>query len=629
MAKRIVIYTRFTDPKQREESHEAQERKVRQHLDYLGIGHANALVLRDSATRGDLEEGRACYEQLLAMINRGEVALLAVDQQSRFSRGFNVRAMVQDLVFVGGRFLTAAEGIDTDRPGWQDLVGIKEIHNQMEIRDTGWRVRRSQEQRVEKPNGSAGDYPYGYTSEYDDPAAAANYRGRGPKPAKHVVIEEAAAQVVREVFERFAVRGQSIGAIVRWWEANKARFPAITKTKVHHQHVRRILTNKKYIGTWEYGRTTTLRDSGGKKKQVKPYAHQKVTVAQRPELRIVSQELWDQAQRRLAKLQEVYGMREGGRRRGPSQYYKLLYAKRLIDGLVHCGDCIARGEGRTRLHTGGSNGVKRMECPRRKNGVCPVVVRVPYAAAERAVDAVIQEVLGNFPAFLSAAVAHMRDAVVRMARTVPAELEAERKRLAVVDAEIRNVVRALAGGAESPSLRVELARLESEKASLEVRIAELVATQQVEVALPDDAWVRGQMADLGALLREQSPEAIQQLRSMIGRIVAEEVQIPGKKRGYVRIRFRIDGWAALIRMLAGRLPESVLKVVSPAEPGTGLSEEFVVDLGAPTAMDSWGPHIVEWRKQKVMWHEIARRTGLKVANAYVVWRRWKDHRDAA
>jgi hypothetical protein len=285
----VVIYTRYTDPKQREESHEAQERKVRHHLGFINVDHANAVVLRDSAQRGDLED-RACYEQLLGMIRRGEVAVLAVDQQSRFSRGFNVRAMVQDLVFVGGRFVTAAEGIDTERPGWQDLVGIKEIHNQMEIRDTGWRVRRSQEQRVEKTNGSAGDYCYGYASEYDDPAAAAEYRGRGPKPTKHVVIDEAAAAVVRDVFRRFAVDGQSISEIVRWWEANKARFPAITKTKVHHQHIRRLLTNKKLTGVWEYGRTTTLRNSTGKKKQVGALAHQKVTVVLRPALRVVEQE---------------------------------------------------------------------------------------------------------------------------------------------------------------------------------------------------------------------------------------------------------------------------------------------------------------------------------------------------
>src|ERR1700733_10869876 len=64
MAKYTVIYTRFTDPKQREESNEAQERKVRQCFDYLKIGHADAIVLKDSAQRGDLED-RACYDRLL------------------------------------------------------------------------------------------------------------------------------------------------------------------------------------------------------------------------------------------------------------------------------------------------------------------------------------------------------------------------------------------------------------------------------------------------------------------------------------------------------------------------------------------------------------------------------------
>src|SRR5438045_3794718 len=51
----VVIFTRFTSNNQREESHEAQEKKVRQHLDFLKIGHINALVLSESATRGDLE----------------------------------------------------------------------------------------------------------------------------------------------------------------------------------------------------------------------------------------------------------------------------------------------------------------------------------------------------------------------------------------------------------------------------------------------------------------------------------------------------------------------------------------------------------------------------------------------
>ena len=155
-ASSIVIYCRYSNAQlQRQESLEAQELKVRQHLDFIGIDHTHALFLSDGGQRGDLES-RQGYDRLLAMIAARQIKILAVDQQSRFSRGYNVRGLITDLVYAGGRFIAVGDGIDTDRNGWQDLVGLKEIHNSMEIRDTGWRVRRSQEQRVATPDGSAG-----------------------------------------------------------------------------------------------------------------------------------------------------------------------------------------------------------------------------------------------------------------------------------------------------------------------------------------------------------------------------------------------------------------------------------------------------------------------------------------
>src|SRR6185436_12607717 len=105
-----------------------------------------------------------------------------------------------------------------------------------------------------------------------------------------------------------------------------------------------------------------------------------------------------------------------------SEHYRLLHAKRLIDGLVHCADCIARKETKTRLHISG-HPVKRMGCPRHKTGACPMIARVPYAAAEQAVNGVIQDVLVNYPEFVAAALARMRDAIREMASGVPAELE--------------------------------------------------------------------------------------------------------------------------------------------------------------------------------------------------------------
>src|SRR4051812_8036796 len=64
MDKKIVLATRYSDPKQRPESLRAQELKCRQQLDQLGIDHADAVVLRGAAERGDRDD-RADFEQLM------------------------------------------------------------------------------------------------------------------------------------------------------------------------------------------------------------------------------------------------------------------------------------------------------------------------------------------------------------------------------------------------------------------------------------------------------------------------------------------------------------------------------------------------------------------------------------
>jgi len=51
-------------------------------------------------------------------------------------------------------------------------------------------------------------------------------------------------------------------------------------------HVRRILANSKYVGVWDFGKTTTIRSGSGKKKQVKAKASQRSVTKCRPHLRL-------------------------------------------------------------------------------------------------------------------------------------------------------------------------------------------------------------------------------------------------------------------------------------------------------------------------------------------------------
>jgi hypothetical protein len=73
------------------------------------------VVIHDRAESGPRND-HARFEQLRAMISRGEVGILAVDDQARLSRADDACAFMTDLVFHGGRFLSTGRG-DRYRPG--------------------------------------------------------------------------------------------------------------------------------------------------------------------------------------------------------------------------------------------------------------------------------------------------------------------------------------------------------------------------------------------------------------------------------------------------------------------------------------------------------------------------------
>jgi hypothetical protein len=153
-----------------------------------------------------------------------------------------------------------------------------------------------------------------------------------------VVIDPAGSAVVNEIFSRF-VDNQSMSEIIRWLNSLRETIPKIEKGPWHHEHIRRMLTNHKYIGEWVYGSTTTVYNSDGQYKRVPAKDDQRVTRVSRPALRMIECKTWEAAQKRIAELRAVYGMKEGDKRRGPAEHYRDIYAKNLVYGLVRCAAC--------------------------------------------------------------------------------------------------------------------------------------------------------------------------------------------------------------------------------------------------------------------------------------------------
>jgi site-specific DNA recombinase len=277
---KLVIYARYSTDMQRTVSCDDQERSVRRDLPGFGVCTEDALVIRDEAESGT-KSSRDGYQQLLAMIARGEVSVLAVDDQSRLTRADNASAFIQDLVYAGGRFISTSEGIDTLRSGWELGVKALEMKNSATIRNLSHLVRGGQEGRV-LDDGSAGDFPFGYESFYIDANGAAQRERRGPKPKKGLRVHEAEAAWVRQVFAWF-LEERSIAWIAKELTRQGAsKDHRASAVGWHHQQVRRMLANEKDIGRWTWGATTTVRNSQGRTKQVAtdPAKH---VVRERPE----------------------------------------------------------------------------------------------------------------------------------------------------------------------------------------------------------------------------------------------------------------------------------------------------------------------------------------------------------
>src|SRR5262249_50031061 len=153
----------------------------------------------------------------------------------------------------------------------------------------------------------------------------------------------------------------------------------------------------------------------------------------------------------------------------------------------------------------------------------------------------VAEVLTAWPDWLEDAAVAMQRAVAESAARFPEALRSDERRLAELEKQIDNLVDQLAMGAsESPAVRRRLDQLEREAEALRPRIAEARHSQKSVVSMPDEAWVRAQLAELPRLLVENARQAADLLRRLLGRVTAEAIVSPGKSRGFIRLHLCFD-----------------------------------------------------------------------------------------
>lgn len=314
MTQRCAIYVRYSDDQQRTTSLDDQIRRCRDLAVQHGLSLDDVQIYQDAAITGKAqgEDKRKGFQQLLEAWSQNAFDVLIVDELSRLSRDALTQAQIIRRLETSSRVrMITANGVDTARPGWQLLLGLEGIVSQQAGRDTKHRVVRGMIGQLERGYMIATPaFGYSLKRELDDQG---NHRG------SRWVINETDAAVVRDVFERRS-RGQSMHEIARY--LNEQGIPTRRAGRNadggywRPSSIRNLLANTIYKGIFVWNGSTTARaraEKGGYELEQKVY--------ERPQLRLVSDDLWNTCNRKSIS-RSGYG---GGRH--------------ALAGLVKCGCC--------------------------------------------------------------------------------------------------------------------------------------------------------------------------------------------------------------------------------------------------------------------------------------------------
>jgi site-specific DNA recombinase len=269
---------------------------------------------------------RPDWQRLSGMIDEGQIGTLIVKDMSRLGRDYLQVGMLTEMVFPNNdvRFIAVNNGVDSVNGTENDMTPFINLFNEFYAKDTSRKIRA-----VFKAKGNAGkplctNPPYGYIKD--------------PEDKNHWIIDETAAEVVREIFH-LCVQGYGVSKIANIITAKHIMNPtAHAKAlgigvsdnrstaddyKWGNSTISHMLTRQEYIGSTVNFKT--YRKSYKQKKQLKNDPDNWQIFEDTHEA-IIDSETFAIVQR----------LREGRRRVTP------MGEMPILSGMLFCADCGAK-----------------------------------------------------------------------------------------------------------------------------------------------------------------------------------------------------------------------------------------------------------------------------------------------
>ena len=314
----------------------------------------------DNGATGTVFE-RPAFDEMLQDMKDGKINCIVVKDLSRLGRNYLEAGnyLEQIFPFFRVRFISITDGYDSNSPDVTDeslIIPLKNIINEGYAKDISQKITTSFEAR-KKQGQFMGKYPvYGYLKD--------------PENKNHLIVNPQTSGIVKRIFQ-MRDSGMALGAIASQLNEEGIPSPArylwlkgLSKEERHKDsywdrtNVKRLLTNKMYLGMLVYGKERTSFAKGIKRQRVPESEWKYVPNAHEA---IIDQELFDSVQRKLEGAKQNFLNMTG-----INEDYQ---PENLFRGRIHCSDC-GRAMKMTKFVTtrkdGSTDRYAVYECCRRK-----------------------------------------------------------------------------------------------------------------------------------------------------------------------------------------------------------------------------------------------------------------------
>jgi site-specific DNA recombinase len=469
MSLRAVVYTRVSTDEQRQASHDDQARNCERVAEREGWRLAHRYT--DHGISG-AKTDRPQYQAMLDAAVRREFDVLLVNDLSRLSRDqVECERAIRKLEFGGLRIIATADGYDSTSRSRKIQRGVKGLMNEMYRDDLAKNTHRGLEGAALK-GLSVGGRAYGYRSE---PIVAG-----GRIVGANVTVDLEQAARVRWIFEHYAdgwsprkiaaaLNEQGVPSPGASWKRDSRRKDGKWLASTLYGDPGRglgILHNELYRGVrvWNRSRREIHPETTEYVFRRRPESeHVRVPV---PQLRIVSDELWERARRREDAMRQRYGERvrigiARGKTLAPDRKkFGANFVSRgmrgpryAFSGLLKCDRCGAS------LVVSGAD--QRYVCASYTNGgaaACGNRMRVRRTSLEERLCAGISDEIQR-PEWAELFKSETRRLLDESTR---AQAPGKRERVAAVEREIANIMTAIKAGILTPTTKAELEAAEAE-----------------------------------------------------------------------------------------------------------------------------------------------------------------------